>query len=274
MVNTAKSQTYQYFTLDSVLTGYSEQMGIASNGKSDGIRLAILGPYIANYAEKLDSGAFRTKVKENKEMSYGSDNGFEEFKIKKIEEHAYYRMGMNRESDSTTAFFSLYTSVRKRSETVLSAILSKKDETSSAEYFDNSKDVNGYITIKNDSLPWRFNIYFPESSGNGVNNGITGFLANGIDSFNLDIVYGDVMRRSKKEPFEERILMRTARGYALVGEDNRQMAALIFKQSAAYLGAKKLGNFTGGELVVIGRENSKQARLAMATLFSIIVGIQ
>lgn len=269
----AKSQTYQRFTLDSALTGYSEQMGIANNGRAEGVKLAIMGPYVTNFADKLDSGAFRTKVKENKEMIYSGSDGFEEFKIKKIEQHAFYRMGLSRESDTVTTFFSLYSSVRKKSETVLSVILSKKEENTNSEYFDNSKEVGGYISIKNDSSLWHFRIYYPESSGSGVNNHVSGYLANGIDSFNINLVYGDVVKRSKKEPFVERTVMRTSRGYTLIDQDNRQMAALIFRQSTAYIGAQKLGNFTGGEWVILGKENSKETRLAMASLFSIMIGI-
>ncbi len=270
----ANGQTFQYFTLDSLLLGNSEQMGIANNGKSDGMRLTILGPYKANYVEKLDSGAFRTKVKENKEMSFGSDNGYEEFKIKKYESHAYYRMGLNRESDSATSFFSFFTSYRMKSETILSTILSKKDAASTSESFDDKKELSGYITIKDDSVLWRFGIFSPEYSGNGLNTGLTGFLTNGIDSLTIDFAYADVMKRSKKAPFEEKIVYRSTRGYTLVNQENRQMAALIFKQSMAYLGAKKLDNFTGGELAIIGKENGKEARLAIASFFAILYGIK
>ncbi len=270
----SKGQTFQYFTLDSLLISNSEQMGISNNGKSDGIRLTLLGPYKANYAEKLDSGAFRTKVKENKEMSYGSDNGYEEFKIKKIESHAYYRMGLNRESDSSTSFISFFTSYRKKSETILSTILSKKEETSTAESFDDKKELGGYISIKDDSVLWRFGISSPEYSGNGINTSLTGFLTNGIDSLSIDFVYGDVKKRSKKAPFEEKIVYRATRGYTLVNQDHRQVAALIFKQSMTYLGAKKMDNFTGGELAIIGKENSRKTRLAIASFFAILYAIK
>ena len=73
---------------------------------------------------------------------------------------------------------------------------------------------------------------------------------------------------------QEKLIMRSPRGYSLVDFENRQVAALIFKQSMSYLGAKKLGNFTGDELGIIGNDNRKSAKLAIAALFSIMVGIQ
>jgi hypothetical protein len=227
-----------------------------------------------SYVEKLDSGAFRTKVKEDKEMSFSSDAGYEEFKTKKIEERAYIRMGVGSGDDSVTAFFSLFTSVRKKSETVLSAILSKKEETANSEYFDDRKLVQGFLTIKNESLPWRFMLNYPPSSGNGVNTALEGFLTNGRDSLVIGFVYSDIMRRSKKDPSKETIMMRSARGYTLNDWENRQMAALIFKQNGAFLGAKKLGYYTGEEVMMISKENNHSSRLAIAALFAIMLGIQ
>ena len=221
----ASSQTFQYLTLDSALLVNSEQMGIGRNGKTDGIKMSVIGPFSVSFVDKLDSGAFRTKVKEDKEMSFSSDAGYEEFKTKKIEERAYFRMGVGSGDDSVTAFFSLFTSVRKKSETVLSAILSKKDETANSEYFDDRKLVEGYFSVKNESLPWRFMLNYPPSSGSVVNTALDGFLTNGRDSLVIGFVYSDIMRRSKKDPSKETIMMRSARGYTLNDWENRHMAA-------------------------------------------------
>jgi hypothetical protein len=267
-------QTFQYLTLDSALFFNSEQMGFGINGKNDGIKRAIVGPYKVTYVEKLDSGAYSTKVKEGKEIGYGSDNGFEEFKTKKFESYAYYSIGLGTETDSAECLFSYFSSYRKKTETVLSTILSKKEENSSAEIFDENKLVMGSITIKNDPAPWRFMVNYPVSGGGTINTAVNGFLTNGRDSLHIDFVYGDVMKRSKKDPSEEKIMMRSPRGYSLVDFENRQMAALIYKQSMSYLGAKKLDNFTSGELVIIGKENPVSTRLAIATVFAIMVGIR
>jgi len=267
-------QTFQYLTLDSALFFNSEQMGFLINGKNDGIRRAIVGPYKVTYVEKLDSGAYSTKVKEGKEMAYGSDNGYEEFKTKKFESYAYFSMGLGTESDSATCFFSYFSSYRKKTETVLSTILSKKEENSSAEVFDENKLVMGSITIKNDPVPWRFMVNYPVSGGGTINTVVNGFLSNGRDSLRIDLIYADILKRDKKDPTREKIVMRSPRGYSLVDFENRQMAALIFKQSMSYLGAKKMDNFTGGELVLIGKENRIATKLAIATLFSIMVGIR
>jgi hypothetical protein len=267
-------QTFQYLTLDSALFTNSEQMGFGINGKNDGIKRAIVGPYKVTYVEKLDSGAYSSKVKEGKEMAYGSENGYEEFKTRKFESYAYFSMGLGTESDSATCLFSYFSSYRKKTETVLSTILSKKEENSGAEVFDENKLVTGSITIKNDPVPWRFMVNYPASGGGTINTGVNGFLSNGRDSLHIDFVYGDIMKRDKKDPTREKIVMRSPRGYTLVDFDNRQMAALIFKQSMSYLGAKKMDNFTGGELVLIGNENRPSARLAIATVFAIMVGIR
>ena len=267
-------QTYQYLTLDSALFFNSEQMGFGINGKNDGIKRAIVGPYKVTYVEKLDSGAFSTKVKEGKEMAYGSDNGYEEFKTRKFESYAYFSMGLGTESDSATCLFSYFSSYRKKTETVLSTILSKKEENSGSEVFDENKLVTGSITIKNDPLPWRFMVNYPASGGGTINTGVNGFLSNGRDSLHIDFVYADILKRDKKDPTQEKIVMRSPRGYSLVDFENRQFAALIFKQSMSYLGAKKMDNFTGGELAIIGKENRPSACLAIATLFAIMVGIR
>jgi len=268
------SQTFQYLTLDSALFFNSEQMGFGINGKNDGIKRAIVGPYKVTYVEKLDSGAYSTKVKEGKEVSYGSDNGFEEFKTKKFESYAYYSIGLGTETDSAVALFSYFSSYRKKSETVLSTIFSKKEENSGSEVFDENKLVAGTITIKNDPDPWRFMVNYPASGGGTINTSVNGFLSNGRDSLRIDFVYGDIIKRDKKDPSQEKIMMRSPRGYSLVDFENRQMAALIFKQAMAYLGAKKMDNFTGGELVIIGKENRPSTRLAIATVFAIMVGIR
>jgi hypothetical protein len=68
----SEAQTFQYFKLDSALSVNSEQFGIGANGKSDKIKMAVLGPYKVGYIDKLDSGGYRIKAKEGKEMSYGS----------------------------------------------------------------------------------------------------------------------------------------------------------------------------------------------------------
>ncbi len=268
------SQTYQYLTLDSALFFNSEKMGFEINGKNDGIKRAIVGPYKVTYVEKLDSGAYSTKVKEGKEIGYGSDTGFEEFKTKKFESYAYFSIGLGTETDTAVCLFSYFSSYRKKTETVLSTILSKKEENSSAEIFDENKLVAGTITIKNDPTPWRFMVNYPVSGGGIVNTGVNGFLSNGRDSLHIDFVYADILKRNKKDPSQEKIMMRSPRGYTLVDFENRQMAALIFKQTMSYLGAKKLDNFTGGELVLIGKENRMPNRLAIATVFAIMVGIR
>jgi hypothetical protein len=267
-------QTYQYLTLDSALFFNSEQMGFGINGKNDGIKRAIVGPYKVTFVEKLDSGSYSTKVKEGKEMAYGSDNGYEEFKTRKFESYAYFSMGLGTETDSATCLFSYFSSYRKKTETVLSTILSKKEENSSADVFDENKLVIGSITIKNDPVPWRFTVNYPVSGGGTINTAVNGSLSNGRDSLRIDFVYADILKRDKKDPTREKIVMRSPRGYSLVDFENRQMAALIFKQTMSYLGAKKLDNFTGGELVIIGKENRPSTRLAIATLFAIMVGIR
>lgn len=272
-VTQAKSQIYQRLTLDSTLMRYSEQLGIGNNGRTDGFKLATIGPYVTNFAHKIDSGSFHTKVKEDQEFFYGGTYGFEEFKIKKIDQQTFYRIGVTFETDSATGFFSLHSSVKKRSETVLSVILSKKEESTPSQYFAASKEVGGFISINNDSAIWRFQFYFPSSAAYGIDNDIRGLLTHGVDSFYLKVVYSEVFKTSKKEPFDEKIVMRSGRGYTLADQGNRQMSALIFKQTSSYIGAQKSGNFTNGEQVIIGKENSKETRLAMATIFSILIGI-
>jgi len=266
-------QTYQVLTIDPFLSANSEQMGFGNNGKSEGLRKVIMGPYSVSHIDKMDTGSFRTKVKEGKEMSWGSEAGFEEFKIKRIEEKNYYILNIGRDTDSAVSFFSVFSSVRKSSETVLSAILSKKQETSSTEYFDDSRLLLGVIDIKADSVRWNFLLNFPPSRVSKLNNELNGYLTNGIDTMMLGIVYADVVKKSKKEEGRETIMMRTPRGYSLINKDNRQAAVIVFKQSSIYL-AKKGENFTGGEIMMIGNENSPSAHMAIATLFSIILGIQ
>jgi len=266
-------QTYQILTIDDYLSANSEQMGISNNGKSEGLRKVILGPYTVSHIDKMDTGSFKTKVKEGKEISYGSDAGFEEFKIKRIEEKNYYTLNIERDAERAVSFFSIFSSVRKSSETVLSAILSKKQETSSTEYFDDSKLLLGVIDVKNDSVRWSFLVNYPPSRLSKLNQELNGFLTNGIDTLVLSIVYADVVKKSKKEEGRETLVMRTPRGYSLINKNNHQVAVLVFKQSSVYL-AKKAENFTGGELVMIGNENSPSAHMAIAALFSIMVGIQ
>jgi hypothetical protein len=79
-------------------------MGFGNNGKSEGLRKVIMGPYSVAHIDKMDTGSFRFKVKEGKEISYGSDAGFEEFKIKRIEEKNYYILNIGRDADSATSF--------------------------------------------------------------------------------------------------------------------------------------------------------------------------
>ena len=124
-----------------------------------------------------------------------------------------------------------------------------------------------------DPLEWRFFLNYPPGNGN-INNAVTGFLTNGRDSLSLGYIYSDILKRNKKDPSDEKIMMRSIRGYSLVDFENRQVAALVFKQSSSYIGARKLDNFTGGELALIGRDNSKPTRLAIATLFAIMLGVQ
>jgi len=268
----SEGQTYQYLTLDSALSINSEQFGFITKGKSD-IKLAVLGPYKVGYIEKIDSGKYSTRTKLGNEISPGSRSLLEEYKVKRYEAYAYYKMKIGNDADSAACFFSYFLSYNEKKETLLSNILSQKDESATLVYSDYSSLFQGTFAVLNDQEIWRFMLDYPPSSYGRINEKIKGYLTDGRDSLRIDLVYADIIKKSKKDPSQEKLIMRSPRGYTLVDFENRQVAALIFREGSPYL-AKKLGNFTNGELVIIGNDNRKSAKLAIAALFSIMISLQ
>ena len=100
-------ELFHYFTLDSALSLNSEQFGIGTNGKSDNIKMAVLGPYKVSNVEKMDTGKYSTKTKLGKEISYSSDDG-SKFKVRKFESHAFTGWTWVEIADTASCFSPIY----------------------------------------------------------------------------------------------------------------------------------------------------------------------
>lgn len=268
-------QTIQSLQISPELAAHSDKWGIDINGKQSDIRLSAFGPYTVTKIDKLDSGAFKSKVKEDKEGSYDSKDGYDEYKIRRIEKNTIFRMSMTGESDSTETVFSAFTATRKKTETVLGAILSKSTSTGGSEILNERKQAEGMIIIKNDPTRWSFFIDYPSSSSNVrvISSGISGYLTNGSDTINMKVLYSIVSKKNKDSSSPDQIKMRMPRGVSLINNNDEQIAALVFKQTMAYIG-KKSDSYTNDDMVMINKDMDKPVRLAIASLYAIMIGFQ
>jgi hypothetical protein len=269
------SQTIQSLEISPGLDAHSEKWGIGYNGKKSDIRLAEFGPYAVTKVEKLDSGFFKNKVKEEKGGSYSSGDGYDEYKIKRTEKNTFFLMSLAGGSDSAESLFSTFTATREKRETVLGMVLSKKESSGGSETISESKQAAGMINIKNDSVYWKFFIDYPSSSTNTrvISSGLSGYLTNGSDTLSMKILYSVATRMSKDSTGIDRVVMRMARGVSLISSRDEQIAILIFKPTMGFI-SKKAENYTNDERVMINNEISKSEQLAIATLYGIMIGIQ
>lgn len=67
--------------------------------------------------------------------------------------------------------------------------------------------------------------------------------------------------------------MTMARGVSLMNPQGEQVAALVFKPPMAYI-AKKSDNYTNDEMVMINKEMDKPVRMAVASLYALMIGLQ
>lgn len=162
--NKISAQIVQSLDISPELSAHAEKWGIGYNGKESDVRLAHFGPFAVTDIEKLDSGAFKNKVKEEKGGSYDFKDGYDEYKIRRIDKNSLFRMFLTGETDSTETVFSAFTSTRKKSETILGTILSKNTTTGGSETLSERKQAEGMIIIKNDPARWSFFIDYPNSS--------------------------------------------------------------------------------------------------------------
>lgn len=265
-INTANAQTIESLDIVPELFDNSEQMSIVVNGKKDGLKNIVMGPYAIGNIQKMDTGSFKIKFKEGKSSYYSPGDGYEEFKIRRTEEKTYYLFSLGRDNDSTETLFSLSTVKREQSETVLGMMFRKQDARSPNASLDNNKKAEGYIMVKSDSSTWHFFIDYPYYNGLGVN----GYITNGFDSLTLTVLYSTVSRKKKKEPFTETVVMKSPRGISVLDSRGNQVGVLVRKQSSTYI-ANKSENFTGGEKAIIGQVNSGSAKLALVTLYTVLL---
>jgi hypothetical protein len=274
-IDRVNGQTVQSLQISPELASHSERWGIGYNGKESAFRLAHFGPYNVDDINKLDSGAYKNKVKEAKGGSYDFKDGYGEYKINRIEKNALFRMYLTGESDSTETFFSVFTATRQKKETALGVILSRQYSNGGPETLSESKQAEGLILIKNDSSRWRFFINYPSASTNTrlISSGITGYMTNGADSINMKILYSVVTRKNKDSTSPDLLKMRMVRGVSMVNSNDEQIAALVFKPPMGYI-SKKAENYTNDELVMINKDMDKSTQLAIASLYALMIGIQ
>ena len=165
-IDRVNGQVIQSLQISDQLSAHSEKWGIGYNGKESAFRLAHFGPYTVDDINKLDSGAFKNKVKEEKGGSYDFKDGYGEYKIRRLEKNTLFRMFLNSESDSTETIFSVFTATRKKTETVLGTLMSRNTSGGGSETLSESKQAEGMILIKNDSSRWRFFVNYPSASSN------------------------------------------------------------------------------------------------------------
>jgi hypothetical protein len=274
-INRSFGQTVQSLQISPELQANSDRWGIGSNGKSFDIRLAVFGPFSVTGLQKLDSGASKNKVKEEKGGSYAPGDGYDEYKVRRLEMNTIFHMTLAGESDSTESLFSAFTAKRKKTETVLGMMLSKNTSSGGSEILSERKQAEGIIHIKNDTTRWNFFVDYPGSSSNAryVDHGLNGYLTNGVDSITMKVLYSVVSTKSKDSTSPDKIKTMFARGVSLIDMQGVQIAALIFKPALGYA-AKKSDNYTNEELVMINKGIDKSARLAIASLYAIMIGIQ
>ena len=89
----------------------------------------------------------------------------------------------------------------------------------------------------------------------------------------MKILYSVVSKKNKDSSSPDKMKMMMSRGVSLINSNDEQIAALVFKPPMAYI-AKKAENYTNDEMVMINKEMDKSTRLAVASLYALMIGIQ
>ena len=155
----AQCQDSKSFSSDSSLQ-QCEKWRIKQNKNLFGLAKPRFGPYTTLSIEKTNDPVLKktTKGPAVLEESIGSsDRDLNMSRVQTFERTESYKLQIAGQTDTISAFFSIYAVSTERKQTLVGKMLSKndRDEGESLGYY---RDLKGLITTGSDSAGWRFSI--------------------------------------------------------------------------------------------------------------------
>lgn len=155
----AQSQDSKSISSDSSLQR-CEKWKIKQNKNLFGLAKPRFGPYTTLNIEKTNDPVLKKTTKEPAvlEESIGSSGrDLDMSRVQTVEKTVFYKLQIGGQTDTISAFFSIYAVSTERKQTLAGKMLSKndRDEGESLGYY---RDLKGLITTGSDSAGWRFSI--------------------------------------------------------------------------------------------------------------------
>ncbi len=149
---------------DSILRAQSENWVVQQNKALFGFAKPAFGPYVTLESGKTDSAVIKSKTKIANSGSLESYRGklyADNFNTVDINKTKFCHLLLGGASDSSNAFFTVYSFSREERESVLGFILSgnnKNEDANKNKVLYYNRNVSGMINTGNDSIQWTFYI--------------------------------------------------------------------------------------------------------------------